>query len=619
MNMYGQINGAYKRLSPPQWVFRNDKKKLISKVTFAHLGDDAALGKWQGSQICGLGFDELTHFSEHQFFYMLSRNRSRCGVKPYVRATCNPDADSWVASFIKWWIDQDTGYAIPERSGVVRWMGRFDDVIYWGNSREEVAAQCPEIDAKDLKSVTFIMSSVYDNQELLKIDPSYLSNLKALPLIERERLLMGNWKIKAAAGLFFKRSQVGNFLQVIPDDVVKWVRCWDLAATAESEGGQPAYTAGVLMGKRRNGRYVIADVVNVRQTAYDVRKTIRLTAQMDVAKYKRVTIRIPQDPGQAGKDQAQGYIKFLAGFNIKAVGESGSKEARAEPLAAQWQAGNVDVFIAGWNDEYLLQMENFPEGKFKDMVDATANAFSEIEGNALNKDQEVFIPVEVVEGNVATDSTTFGVNAVGKTVLKRKVRDIVISANVARFAEDLTCIAYSVNEVCRFYKKTTAGDHARIAAEIAALALRLAKMYRYIGKIPIKVDAGTNGCSLVEKLTSIVENDPEKYSQIEIASIPFGRHIKNPFYEDTTTFMMAELRRKVNTIDDVGLPVQPEMILPDDPDLIEQIADRKYEYTSNGKQRIETKDDYRDRHNGRSPDECDCILLLTVPMNTEEA
>jgi hypothetical protein len=47
-----------------------------------------------------IGFDELTHFSESQFFYMLSRNRSMCGVRPYVRATTNPDADSWVATFI---------------------------------------------------------------------------------------------------------------------------------------------------------------------------------------------------------------------------------------------------------------------------------------------------------------------------------------------------------------------------------------------------------------------------------------------------------------------------------------------------------------------------------------
>lgn len=87
-----------------------------AKVYFRHLERDDSVFSWQGSEICLLEFDELTHFSE-QFFYMLSRNQSTCGVKPYVRARRNPDSDSWVAKFIQWWWDPDTGYAIPERSG----------------------------------------------------------------------------------------------------------------------------------------------------------------------------------------------------------------------------------------------------------------------------------------------------------------------------------------------------------------------------------------------------------------------------------------------------------------------------------------------------------------------
>ena len=97
-----------------------------------------------------------------------------------------------------------------------------------------------------------------------------------------------------------------------------------------------------------------------------------MTAQADKAKYKRVIERLPQDPGQAGKEQAQSYVKFLAGFLVKTIGESGSKESRAEPFAAQWQAGNVDVLIGEWNEMYFNQLESFPESKFKDMVDASS-------------------------------------------------------------------------------------------------------------------------------------------------------------------------------------------------------------------------------------------------------
>ena len=92
-----------------------------SKIKFSHLQLETTVHDWQGAQIALICFDELTHFTAYQFFYMVSRNRSTCGVKPYIRATCNPDADSWVAEFLAWWIDHETGYPIPERVGVLRY------------------------------------------------------------------------------------------------------------------------------------------------------------------------------------------------------------------------------------------------------------------------------------------------------------------------------------------------------------------------------------------------------------------------------------------------------------------------------------------------------------------
>ncbi len=385
--IYGGIKNAKSWKGSSAWEFNDAYGRKVSRIGFAHIEADRDLQKWQGSQLCGIYYDELTHFSEHQFFYMLSRNRSACGVKPYVRATCNPDADSWVAKFIEWWINEETGYPIQERSGVLRYMIRRDGQINWADSKEELWEKFDlktEEEKSEPKSVTFIAATIYDNKILIQKDPSYLANLKALPEVERERLLNGNWKIKPAAGLYFKRTQIGEFLEVIPADVVSWCRGWDLAATAESEGGEPAYTAGVLMGKRKNGRYIIADVKNVRMSAGDVRQLIKHTAQQDNAQFKRVTVRLPQDPAQAGKDQAQSFIKFLSGFNVYARKESGNKELRAEPVAAQWQAGNFDLLIGDWNDMYLSQLESFPQSKFKDMVDATSSAFNELEEHSFD-------------------------------------------------------------------------------------------------------------------------------------------------------------------------------------------------------------------------------------------
>ena len=385
-DIYGGLKNVRGVPTRGMWEFKDNSGDTIARINFSHLERDNEVFSWQGSQLAGLCFDELTHFSQKIFFYMLSRNRSACGVAPFVKATCNPDADSWVAKFIEWWIDQDTGYPIQERAGKLRYFIRRENTVYWADTKEELWEQFNLVSVEERaepRSVAFVPSSIYDNKELLRINPEYLGNLKALPLVERERLLNGNWKIRPASGLYFKREQIGEILHVVPDDVIQWVRCWDLAATSQKENDDADATAGVLIGKRKNGRYIVADVINKRLSASDVRSTVRFTAELDKAKYKRVRIRMAQDPGQAGREQAQSYIKFLSGFNVITVAETGSKETRAEPMAAQWQAGNFDVLYAPWNDEYFEQLENFPEGKHDDMVDASANAFAEIENKSM--------------------------------------------------------------------------------------------------------------------------------------------------------------------------------------------------------------------------------------------
>ncbi len=373
--IYSQVPDAIQRKTPKlHWEFGSG-----AKLTFAHLEREDDLISWMGTEIAYLAFDELTHFSKHQFLYMLSRNRSTCGIKPYVRATCNPDPDSWVADFVSWWIDQETGYQIKERSGVVRYMCVLNDTIYWADTPEKLAEE-HDIDPKDCKSVTFIASNLEDNKILMKADPSYLSNLKAMTEVDTERLLYGNWKIRAQAGLMFKRIQtvIAPKESVIKEDIVAICRGWDLAATSEDEKGDPAYTAGVLMARLKNGRFTVLDVINLRLSAGEVLTLIKNTAMSDKLAYGHVRVRIPQDPGQAGKSQAAYFVRELAGCDIVARQESGDKVARATPVAAQWQHGFFNIIQGEWNEGYFSQLESFPDSKFKDMVDATSSAFDEL-------------------------------------------------------------------------------------------------------------------------------------------------------------------------------------------------------------------------------------------------
>lgn len=208
MELY-PLTGATPRESTMEWVFQQG-----TKLKFSHLEYEKDILNWQGSQIPFIGFDELTHFSEKMFFYLVSRNRSVCGVRPYVRATCNPDPSSWVSNFISYWIEQDPShesYGLPiiERCGKLRYFMGDSNTYVWGDSKQEVIDKTqhliqpqlkanPGMNPKDLvKSVTFIPGSIYNNKELLKADPGYLGNLMAQDENTRRQLLDGNWKISS--------------------------------------------------------------------------------------------------------------------------------------------------------------------------------------------------------------------------------------------------------------------------------------------------------------------------------------------------------------------------------------------------------------------------------------
>lgn len=338
------------------------------KVKFAHLEHEKTRFDWQGSQVVLFGFDELTHFSWAQFVYMLSRNRSTCGIKPYIRATTNPDPDSWVRRFISWWIDEVSGYAIPSRNGKVRWFFIQNDQTIWGSSREELLEKDPHCLPK---SVSFIASTVHDNKILLEKDPGYLANLKALPRFEREQLLMGNWNVRPTAGMFFQRSFFET-VKAVPKGGTKVVRYWDRAATKKTENNDPDYTVGLRLEKDKNNILYVTDMVRIQQSPLGVQSAIKNTASQDGIS---VRIGVEQDPGQAGVSEADYLVRMLQGYNVKTFKATQDKVTRALPVSSQAEAGNIKLLQAPWNEDFLRELENFPEGGHDDIVDALSGAF----------------------------------------------------------------------------------------------------------------------------------------------------------------------------------------------------------------------------------------------------
>lgn len=386
MNLYNTFGGTA-RQALLEWHFPSG-----ATIRFGHMEHENDRFNWQGAQIAMIGFDELAHFTREQFFFMLSRNRSATGVRPYVRATLNPvPADDptggWVHEFLDWYIGED-GYAIEERSGKIRWFINYNEQLYWGDTKEELLEQFPGMIPK---SFTFIKSSVFDNQILLQHDPGYLSNLMALNSIDRARLLGdgrrgGNWKIKEEAGKIFNRAWVMPAYK-LPEGAGKACLFWDFAATARTAmKPDPDFTAGVLVvqAKREMGEKVwyVANMLAFQQGPAETDHAfLRFTKEMAQWMAKEgiaFSVRWEIEPGSAGKREERRLVSALAGLDAKGVPSRGDKLLRGKPFAAQAEAGNIYMLLGPWNEQWLTHMHNFPSLAHDDIWDATAGAFNDL-------------------------------------------------------------------------------------------------------------------------------------------------------------------------------------------------------------------------------------------------
>ena len=165
---------------------------------------------------------------------------------------------------------------------------------------------------------------------------------------------------------FMRRAEV-------PDNL-RWVRGWDLAAT--KDGGD--WTVGCRIARLPDGRYVFDDVVRGQWEGHDMRRELVAATSRDP---QFTEIELPQDPGQAGKDQAQQLILMLSGQNVKARVQTGSKEIRATGYAAQVQAGNVVLVEDRWNGPWIAEHSAFPRGSHDDQVDSATTAFNKLVGD----------------------------------------------------------------------------------------------------------------------------------------------------------------------------------------------------------------------------------------------
>ena len=222
----------------------------------------------------------------------------------------------------------------------------------------------------------FIPATLDDNIHLDR--PNYIKSLEYLDPVTKARLLKGDWSIQDI-GLMFRRSWF-QLVTELPAQLTG-VRYWDLAATERG-----AYTAGVLIGTKGDGIFYIVDIRRAQLRPREVEDLVLQTAQIDHQRrhFTQIEIWMEQEPGSSGVAEIDHYTRrVLPGFIFRGDKVTGPKELRAAPLSSAAEAGNVKILMGPWVNAFLDEIEAFPEGEYKDQVDAASGAFGKLVGELL--------------------------------------------------------------------------------------------------------------------------------------------------------------------------------------------------------------------------------------------
>lgn len=223
----------------------------------------------------------------------------------------------------------------------------------------------------------FMFATLADNPYIDRAN--YEKTLSGLPAVIRQAILDGNWDLSIGAGMFRREwfKMVGQ--PPAPGMIRAAVRYWDTAATEDTGSNDPDATCGLLLVMTTDGLFYVADVRRMMATAGSVRAAAEAAAVDDLRWIPRgkYTVAKEQEPGGDSKGVAEEWKKSFAKIGVRCVADKkvANKLDRAALFANAAEVGSVRVVEAGWNEEYLDELTNFPDGRFKDRVDASSGAY----------------------------------------------------------------------------------------------------------------------------------------------------------------------------------------------------------------------------------------------------
>lgn len=396
----GSMWGDAKKMFRPFNPRANEQDLMLrfpsgASLRFWHIEHLKNLEDHQGPEYTYVGFDELTQFPEEMFWFLFGRLRSLGEWEPWIRGTCNPDSDSWVRGFLNWWIGED-GYPIPERDGVVRYFFRDGDDIRWIKDEELDDEGNPPLDEDGDPpiSMTFVAAKLEDNATLNEMDPGYRRKLKAMPKVERERFLGGNWNVSHKEGLF-ENHNIQTISRALLPEGLDFLRYWDLADTepksnaTANKKSRICATAGAKLavtyeenptgGPPIQCMYIF-DVARKKLSGAKKQNWMRgvAVANDDPELVPQI---IEQEPGGTGKEVLQTYKAIVfSGYRFFADRPSGDKAARAGRWVGIAEAGKVFLVLGDddetpdWHATFLAELNKYPNN-LQDQVDAVSGGY----------------------------------------------------------------------------------------------------------------------------------------------------------------------------------------------------------------------------------------------------
>lgn len=351
-SLYPKFGARLVRSPRAIWTFPSG-----ATVWLNHCEHESDVANYDSFEFSEALFDELTHFTEKQYKGIRARLRGTDPNLPYwSRAASNPGGEGheWVFKHWNAWLDPNA--LVRAKPGEVLYFFR-DEVVPRGTRHAE--------------SRTFIPALLKDNPH---VSDEYLSKLEQLDAVRRAQLKDGDWLKKAAPKEYWDRERVTH-VDYVPSDVVARYRLWDLAGTVDGD-----WTVGTKMSITLQGVILIEHILRFRGPPHMVHSEFSRTAKEDKAVYPRIAQHLPQDPGQAGKDQIRSFISENPGITILFRSPTGDKLVRFGPASSRAFAGLLAVVRGSWNGELHDEFEAIPEQDYDDQMDTVSDGTALLTG-----------------------------------------------------------------------------------------------------------------------------------------------------------------------------------------------------------------------------------------------